>query len=73
MAISFQSDEEVLRKLPDKLRKMTDEQLIRFGKDARRLAENPFQRQLEEARREWRRRRKHSCSTIPNWEETKNE
>jgi hypothetical protein len=73
MAISFQSDEEVLRKLRDKLRKMTDEQLIRFGKDVRRLAENPFQRQLEEARREWRRRRKHSCSTIPNWEETKNE
>ena len=44
MAISFQSDEEVLRKLRDKLRKMTDEELIRFGKEVRRLAENPFQR-----------------------------
>ena len=57
MAISFQSDEDVLRKLRDKLRKMTDEELIRFGKEVRRLAENPFQRQLEEARREWKRRR----------------
>ena len=56
MAISFQSDEEVLRKLRDKLRKMTDEELIRFGKEVRRLAENPFQRQLEEARKEWKRR-----------------
>jgi hypothetical protein len=71
MAISFQSDEEVLRKLRDRLRKMTDEELIRFGKEVRRLAENPFQRQLEEARKEWKRRRKHSCSTIPIWEETK--
>jgi uncharacterized protein HemY len=50
MAISFQSDEEVLRKLRDRLRKMTDEELIKFGKDVRRLAENPFQRQLEKAR-----------------------
>ena len=66
MAISFQSDEEVLRKLRDKLRKMTDEELVRFGKEVRRLAENPFQRQLDEARKEWKRRRIHSCSTIPN-------
>ena len=50
MAISFQSDEEVLRKLRDKLRKMTDEELVRFGKEVRRLAENPFQRQLDKAR-----------------------
>ena len=57
MAISFQSEEEVLRKLRDKLRKMTDEELIRFGKDVRRLAENPFQRQLDEARAEWKRRK----------------
>jgi hypothetical protein len=49
MAIGFLSDEEVLRTLRDKLRKMTDEELIKFGKDVRRLAENPFQRQLEEA------------------------
>jgi hypothetical protein len=42
MAISFQSDEEVLRKLRDRLRKMTDQELIQFGKEVRRLAENPF-------------------------------
>jgi uncharacterized protein HemY len=63
MAISFQSDEEVLRKLRDKLRKMTDEELIRFGKEVRRLAENPFQRQLEEARAEWKRRKARTDST----------
>jgi hypothetical protein len=57
MAISFQSDEEVLRKLRDKLRKMTDQELVRFGKEVRRLAENPFQWQLEEARAEWKRRK----------------
>jgi hypothetical protein len=56
MAISFQSDEEVLRRLRDRLRKMSDEELIRFGKEVRRLAENPFQRQLDEARAEWKRR-----------------
>jgi hypothetical protein len=33
---------------------MSDEELVRFGKDVRRLAENPFQRQLEETRRELR-------------------
>ena len=48
---------EVLRKLRDKLRKMTDEELVRFGKEVLRHAENPFQRQLEEARREWKRRK----------------
>ena len=58
MSISFQSEEEVLRKLRDKLRKMTDEELIRFGNEVRRLAENPFQRQLDEARREWKRRKR---------------
>ena len=57
MAISFQSDEEILRNLRAKLRKMSDEELIRFGKEVRRLAENPFQRQLEEARLEWKRRK----------------
>jgi hypothetical protein len=56
MAISFQSDKDVLRNLRDRLRKMSDEELIRFGKEVRRLAENPFQRQLEEARAEWKRR-----------------
>jgi hypothetical protein len=36
---------------------MSDEELIRFGKEVRRLAENPFQRQLDEARAEWKRRK----------------
>jgi len=58
MAISFQSDEEVLRKLREKLRRMTDEELIEFGTEVRRLAENPFQRQLQEARAEWKRRKR---------------
>ena len=57
MAIDFQSDEEVLRKLRDKLRRMSDEELIKFGKEVRRLAENPFQRRLEQARAEWKRRK----------------
>ena len=57
MAISFQSDEEVLRKLRDKLRKMTDEELIRFGKEVHRLAEIPFQRQLGRGEAEWKRRK----------------
>jgi hypothetical protein len=61
--IGFESDEAILQKLRERLRRMTDEELIRFGKDVRRLAENPFQRQLEEARREWKRRRKRSEHT----------
>ena len=54
MSISFESEEIVLNKLRQRLRRMTDEALIRFGKDVRRLAENPFQKQLEEARAEWK-------------------
>jgi hypothetical protein len=64
--IGFESDEAILQKLRERLRSMTDEELIKFGEKVRKLAENPFQRQLEEARAEWRRRRKRSCSTIPN-------
>lgn len=55
--IGFESDEAILQKLRQRLRKMTDEKLNRFGKDSRRLAENPFQRQLEEARKEWKQRK----------------
>jgi hypothetical protein len=36
---------------------MTDEELIKFGKDVRKLAENPFQRQLDAARAGWKRRK----------------
>jgi len=56
MSISFESEEIILEKLRKRLRRMTDEDLIKFGKDVCRLAENPFQKQLEEARREWKRR-----------------
>jgi hypothetical protein len=62
MAISFQADEEFLDKLRESLRKMADEELVRCGKEVRRLAENPFQRQLEEARAEWKRRKQTSSS-----------
>ena len=58
MSISFDSDEIVLNKLRERLRKMSDEELIRFGKEVRKLAENPFQKQLEEARAEWKRRKR---------------
>jgi hypothetical protein len=61
--IGFESDEVALQKLRARLRNMTDEQLIQFGKSVRELAapsvtatENSFQRQLDEARVEWRRR-----------------
>jgi hypothetical protein len=43
MSISFESDEIILKKLRERLRRMTDEDLIKFGKEVRRLAENPFQ------------------------------
>jgi hypothetical protein len=58
MAIAFQSDEEMLGKLRERLRKMSDAELIEFGKQVRKLAENPFHRQLQIARQEWKRRRK---------------
>jgi len=57
MSISFESEEIILKKLRERLRRMTDAELIKFGKDVRRLAENPFQRQLDEARQEWKRRK----------------
>lgn len=57
MSIAFDSDEVARSKLRERLRKMSDAELIRFGKEVRRLAKNPFQRQLEKARREWKRRK----------------
>ena len=62
MSIGFDSDEIILDKLRERLRRMTDEELIRFGKEVRRLAENPFQRQLDEARAEWKRRKEPASS-----------
>jgi hypothetical protein len=63
MSISFQSEEIVLEQLRARLRRMTDEELLKFGKDVRRLAENPFQKQLEAARAEWKRRREFRAGT----------
>jgi len=63
MSISFESDEIILEQLRERLRSMTDAELIKFGKDVRRLAENPFQRQLEEARKEWKRRKEAAASS----------
>jgi hypothetical protein len=62
--IGFESDEVALQKLRARLRNMTEEQLIQFGKSVRELAApsvtataNSFQRQLDEARVEWKRRK----------------
>ena len=57
MSIGFDSDEIILKRLRERLRRTTDKELIMFGKDVRRLADNPFQRQLDEARAEWKRRK----------------
>jgi len=60
MSIAFESRDE-LEQLRTRLRKMTDAQLVNFGKAARSLCRDPkcpevFKRQLEEAKTEWRRR-----------------
>jgi hypothetical protein len=58
MSIAFESRNEMLRK---RLQKMSDAELVRFGKVARGLCghrdcSETFKLQLEEARVEWRRR-----------------
>jgi len=60
MEIAIQSSDE-LEQLRIRLRKMTDAQLVSFGKAARSLCRDPkcpevFKRQLEEAKNEWLRR-----------------
>ena len=62
MSIGFDSDEIILDKLRERLRRMTDEELIKFGREVRKLVENPFQRQLDAARAEWKRRKKAASS-----------
>ena len=63
--IGFESEEISLQKLRDRLRLMSDDELVRFGRTLRGLCankrvsligENPFIRQLAEARAEWRQR-----------------
>jgi len=63
-AIGFESEEVGLRKLRERLQAtIPDSELIEFGKAARKLCGlrgsgtgDPFKVQLEEARKEWRRR-----------------
>ena len=63
MSISFESAEVTMAKLREQLRQMSDEDLIRFGREVRKLGEprvgvtpDPWKEQLELARAEWRRR-----------------
>jgi hypothetical protein len=62
-AIAFESSETQLEKLRERLRAMTDDELIKFGKMVCGLSEprvsvtpDPWKAQLAEARAEWRRR-----------------
>jgi hypothetical protein len=63
-SIGFEPVEITLQRLRERLRKMSDEELIKFGKAVRSLCypprvsptPNPFLEQLEMAREEWRRR-----------------
>jgi hypothetical protein len=66
--ISFESPEIQLQKLRERLRSMTDAELIKFGKQVRGLSAprvgvnpDPWQEQLQEARAEWRRRHPKAC------------
>jgi hypothetical protein len=61
--IAFESEEVQLQKLRERLRLMSDEELVKFGKMVRGLAEprvsvmpDTCKEQLQEARAEWRRR-----------------
>ena len=74
-SIAFESQEVTLQKLRERLRLMTDEELIKFGKQVRSLgaprvgvSPDPWKAQLEEARAEWRRtehsaRANNECNT----------
>ena len=62
-SIAFESEETQLQKLRERLREMSDDELIKFGKIVRGLSEprvsvtaDPWKAQLEEARAEWLRR-----------------
>lgn len=66
--IAFESPEVTLAKLRERLRSMSDEELIKFGKQIRALSgsrvsptPDPWKEQLEMAREEWRRRHRRTC------------
>ena len=61
--IAFESEEVQLQKLRERLRLMSDEELVKFGKMVRGLSTprvsvtpDPWKAQLQLAREEWRRR-----------------
>ena len=61
--IAFESAEVTLAKLREQLRLMSDEELVKFGRQVRSLSAprvgvtpDPWKEQLEEARAEWLRR-----------------
>ena len=61
MSIAFESSEVQLQKLRERLRLMSDDDLVKFGKMARGLrgprasvTRDPWKLQLQEARTEWR-------------------
>ena len=63
MSIAIEFSEVELQKLRERLRLMSDSELIKFGKLVRGLSEprvgvtpDPWKAQLKEARAEWRRR-----------------
>jgi hypothetical protein len=63
MSIAFESSEVQLQKLRERLRLMSDEEPVKFGKMVRGLSEprvgvtpDSLKAQLHEARAEWRRR-----------------
>jgi hypothetical protein len=62
-SVGFLSEEESLRQLRERLRQMSDDELIKFGKMVRQLSaprvgviHDPWPVQLQAAREEWRRR-----------------
>ncbi len=63
MSIAFESEGVQIQKLRDRLRQMSDEELIKFGRMVCELSTprlsvtpDPWMAQLPEARAEWRRR-----------------
>jgi hypothetical protein len=64
MSVNFLPGDHAIRKLREELAAMSDEELIKVGKQLRRLTipkrvshtPNPFEKHLEVAKEEWRRR-----------------
>jgi hypothetical protein len=64
MSVNFLPEDHTIRKLREELAAMSDEELIKVGKQLRRLTApkrvshlpNSFEKQLEVAKEEWRRR-----------------